>query len=197
MPAGVAKSDVSCLLCDFKGRSDAVKRHVKLIHSKQPCPEGWEAAPGKPTVWMHLYVANGNTKAKDGVCLECGSCIKNLVKDGARGYVPTGFKLFASHTCKIKQVRQMSDPTVKVVKAPKETVASGDSYKLLFEKFKADLRKYPIADNRKRKLQSILLDNFDTYTDDDVTNYEKVLLQCMWEFATLENVEESVESDTE
>jgi hypothetical protein len=185
MPANVAKKDVPCILCDFKSRSDHVKRHVKLTHNNHPVPAGWEAVPGKPTVLVQPYVTNGATKAKEGVCLQCGSCIKNIIKDGGKGYVPPGFAIFLSHNCRDKQVRAMSDPTVPKVarQAVVASPATGDSYQGLFEKFKAGIKKYPWDDNRKRKIHTMCLENLELYSDDDKVDYEKLLLCLLDEFA--------------
>ena len=179
MPAGVAKTDVPCPLCEYKGRSDTTKKHVINQHAKQPVPTGWRAMPSNPLVITKLIEKHGVVKSAVGVCLQCGTCIRNIDSSVSVSYIVPGFAVFEAHRCKAKQIRT-SAPSTPVAPSP---TPPEPSLKSLYAKFKEQLPKYAMSDELRAKVTGIVTENEEFFMDEDAIDYENLLLSLLAEFA--------------
>ena len=96
-----------CPFCDYKGRSDHVKRHLKATHHLPdvlgvPLANGrtFKSAPRKPYVIVSL-IDDGSSKS-GGVCMRCHEIIPHTT-GGSRA-------MYASHCCKMPRGATMLPP---------------------------------------------------------------------------------------
>ena len=111
---------VTCPFCDYSGRADHLKRHMKTIHSlldvaNIPLPNGccYKPTDRKPYVVASLR-AEGSVKSL-GVCLRCYEVIPHT-EGGSRA-------MYASHSCKLARGQKTLPPIPDVSFLKAEAVA--------------------------------------------------------------------------
>ena len=174
----------SCLLCDFKGRSDSVKRHIRNTHAKYSPTENFIACKaGRVIVTVkHPYETKEIVYYCNGVCLDCGASIKN---NQAKNHLVC----FNNHVCKEKQERTKTNSANSTDSTDSTTVSTDSTevsvevepvdYKQLVDDIIHDVTSIKIKGNQgktKEIIRRILRDNISDQTDDcGVTNYKDVL----------------------
>lgn len=114
---------VVCPFCEYSGRADHVKRHLKTLHTlldvaNIPLPNGccYKPTERKPYVVASLK-AEGSAKSQ-GVCLRCYEIIPHT-EGGSRA-------MYASHCCKLAR-GQKSLPPIPDISFLKAEAASSTS----------------------------------------------------------------------
>lgn len=146
-----ATKDAKCYFCDFKGRHDSVKRHMRTNHANA-VPAGHRPFNRNPKILLREQthsVRDNTTKEMvdvvqfpDGICTGCYTRISNIREDEWKKLVDGTMSAFRNHLCKPKQQRAAREVTLmaspKAPKAAAKKETDNDDYHDVIEKAVAD-----------------------------------------------------------
>ena len=177
---------VTCPCCEHTGRSDNVKKHIKIVHSKA-LPAGWIVSSLPNVILKETSRVEEELTIKiyrDCLCTSCGLDFKN----------PNTNKtcMTMSHSCKPK-VQRNRDYSVRTQKSTntetkdppqtKSTVCQEMIMKLPQKLSKFKNLTESQAERRDQLLAS-LTQAIEDFTDNDVINYELVMQTIFFDMAS-------------
>ena len=173
----MSSDKVNCPFCDYKGRADHAKRHLKAHKMEDivdlPLPNGchFRSIDRKPYVVVSL-VSEGSAKSV-GYCFRCNDVIDHIAGTGRASY--------ASHVCKQPRggtlppvtdfLRVVAAPVVAVPAIPVMTSAEID-WEAVLKEIDADPMAKDMVDKKRVKEQRVKNED----DDDDDNNVTHVVL---------------------